>query len=60
MLKTAAMDAASVVDVTRLSACAPVLREIMQLGVVEDAGHMVLMERPEATVRAICDFLEAA
>lgn len=31
-----------------------------QLSVIEDAGHMVLMERPDATVRAICDFLEAA
>ena len=34
MLKTGEMDAASVVDLTRLSACAPVLREMMQLSVV--------------------------
>jgi pimeloyl-ACP methyl ester carboxylesterase len=31
-----------------------------QLSVIEDAGHMVLMERPEATVRSLRDFLEAA
>ena len=29
-----------------------------QLSVIEDAGHMVLMERPEATVQAIRHFLE--
>jgi pimeloyl-ACP methyl ester carboxylesterase len=30
-----------------------------QLGVVEDAGHMVLMEQPEVTVRAVRQFLES-
>lgn len=29
-----------------------------QLSVIEDAGHMVLMEKPEATVQAIRQFLE--
>ncbi len=29
-----------------------------QLSVIEDAGHMVLMERPEATVQALHQFLE--
>ena len=28
-----------------------------QLSVVEDAGHMVLMERPKETVQALLDFL---
>jgi pimeloyl-ACP methyl ester carboxylesterase len=37
-----------------------VLAPHAQLSVIENAGHMVLMERPEATVRAMRDFLEAA
>ena len=37
-----------------------VLAPHAQLSVIEDAGHMVLMEQPEASVRVICDFLEAA
>jgi pimeloyl-ACP methyl ester carboxylesterase len=36
-----------------------VLAPHAQLSVIEDAGHMVLMERPDATVRVIADFLEA-
>ena len=28
-----------------------------RLAIIEDAGHMVLMERPEATVRALLEFL---
>ncbi len=31
-----------------------------QLSVIEDAGHMVLMERPEATIQVIQSFLEQA
>lgn len=30
------------------------------LAVIEDAGHMVLMERPEATIQAIRNFLESS
>ena len=37
-----------------------VLAPHAQLSVIEDAGHMVLMERPEATVQAIAQFLEQA
>jgi pimeloyl-ACP methyl ester carboxylesterase len=29
-----------------------------QLSVIEDAGHMVLMERPEATQQVLHQFLE--
>jgi pimeloyl-ACP methyl ester carboxylesterase len=29
-----------------------------QLSVIEEAGHMVLMERPDATIRAIRQFLD--
>jgi pimeloyl-ACP methyl ester carboxylesterase len=35
-----------------------VLAPHASLSVIEDAGHMVLMERPEATVKAIREFLE--
>ncbi len=47
---------ASVAQHTAMQVLAP----HAQLSVIEDAGHMVLMERPEATVRVIRDFLEAA
>ena len=46
---------ASVAQHTAMQVLAP----HAQLSVIEDAGHMVLMERPEATVRVIRDFLEA-
>ncbi len=35
-----------------------VLAPHAQLSVIEDAGHMVLMERPEATIQTIRQFLE--
>ncbi|MFC6279768.1 alpha/beta fold hydrolase [Polaromonas aquatica] len=35
-----------------------VLAPHASLAVIEDAGHMVLMERPEATIQAIRNFLE--
>jgi pimeloyl-ACP methyl ester carboxylesterase len=47
---------ASVAQHTAMQVLAP----HAQLSVIEDAGHMVLMERPEATVKALRDFLEAA
>ena len=45
---------ASVAQHTAMQALAP----HAQLSVIEDAGHMVLMERPEATIQAIRQFLE--
>ena len=36
-----------------------VLAPHAQLSVIENAGHMVLMERPETTVQAISQFLNA-
>lgn len=36
-----------------MAALAPLAR----LAIIEDAGHMVLMERPEATTRALLEFL---
>ncbi len=45
---------ASVAQHTAMQVLAP----HAQLSVIEDAGHMVLMERPEATVQAIHQFLE--
>lgn len=45
---------ASVAQHTAMQALAP----YAQLSVIEDAGHMVLMERPEATVQVLHQFLE--
>ena len=45
---------ASVAQHTAMQALAP----HAQLSVIEDAGHMVLMERPEATIQVLQQFLE--
>ena len=45
---------ASVAQHTAMQVLAP----HAQLSVIEDAGHMVLMERPEATIQVIRQFLE--
>ena len=45
---------ASVAQHTAIQVLAP----HAQLSVIEDAGHMVLMERPEATIQTIRQFLE--
>jgi pimeloyl-ACP methyl ester carboxylesterase len=45
---------ANVAQHTAMQALAPQA----QLSVIDDAGHMVLMERPEATVQAIRQFLD--
>lgn len=45
---------ASVAQHTAIQVLAP----HAQLSVIEDAGHMVLMERPEATIQVIHQFLE--
>lgn len=47
---------ANVAQHTAMQALAP----HAQLRVIEDAGHMVLMERPEATLQAIQQFLKQA